>query len=78
MTQSRRASFIESCANTCSAAILSFVIAWAIYAALDGLASGWIALTTTIVLTAVSIGRNYIIRRIFEGRNNRVNRKEQR
>lgn len=65
MEQSKRASFMESLANTFSGFLLSIVVGYFVFPLFgmpQSLASSfWI----TVVFTVVSIGRNYIVRRVF-------------
>lgn len=65
MRQSRRASFIESVLNTLSAFCLSLVVCRYLLP-LFGYDTSWSdAGIITLVFTALSIVRNYIIRRLF-------------
>jgi len=69
MTQPRNHSLIESIANTGSGFIISvaigvFVFPMFGYSFRLGSVSG-----ITIVYTAVSVARNYVIRRLFNGAN---------
>lgn len=63
--QSRKASLLESLANTLSGFGLSIVVGYFVFPLFgmpQSLASSfWI----TVVFTVVSIGRNYIVRRVF-------------
>lgn len=65
MEQSKRASLIESLANTLSGFGLSLVVGYFVFPMFgmpQSLASSfWI----TVVFTVVSIGRNYIVKRVF-------------
>lgn len=65
MTQSPRASLIESCTNTFCATLLSLMISWGILSWLEHWTPFALAALTTAVMTVVSIARNYLIRRLF-------------
>jgi len=68
MNQSKLESFIESMMNTLSGFVISWM-AWAFVVAplfglpVDMTQSFWI----TVVFTFISLGRNYMVRRIFVG-----------
>lgn len=65
MEQSKRASLLESLANTFIGFVISIVVGYFVFPMFGmpkSLASSfWI----TVVFTVVSIGRNYIVRRVF-------------
>ena len=69
-TQSRRASFVEACANTFSAMLLSLTISWWLLTWLEGHDPFLLAAVTTAVMTVVSVIRNYLWRRFFERKKN--------
>ncbi len=63
--QSRKASLLESLANTLSGFGLSIVVGYFVFPLFgmpQSLASSFLI---TVVFTVVSIGRNYVIRRVF-------------
>lgn len=58
---------IESLANTASGFGISYVVGLVVYPILVGPISHTANLTVTCIFTALSIVRNYITRRVFEG-----------
>jgi len=67
-TQSRVDSLMESVTNTLIGFILSFAV-WALVAQLYGIPMSWRTnAEITAIFTVVSIVRQYVLRRIFDGR----------
>ena len=66
--QTKVDSFFESLTNTLIGFGLSFVV-WALVAASYGIPMNWATnLQITAIFTVVSIARQYILRRLFNGR----------
>lgn len=65
MTQSRLASFLESNFNTLSAFTISYLLGFLIYPAFGLAISPAQNLGVVSCFTVLSIGRNYLVRRLF-------------
>lgn len=65
MEQSKRASFMESLANTFSGFLLSIVVGYFVFPMFGMPQSLSSSFWITVVFTVVSIGRNYVVRRVF-------------
>lgn len=67
-SQTRVDSFMESVVNTTIGFVLSFVV-WGLVAWMYGIPMPWRTnLQITGIFTIVSVSRQYIIRRVFDGR----------
>jgi len=66
--QSRRHSFIESCANTAFGFIISIAASFAIFPLIGVQSNATQNVLAVVAFTIVSIIRNYLIRRIFNAR----------
>lgn len=65
MTQTKRGSFIESCANTAFGFIISVAASFIIFPALGVQSNATQNVLAVVAFTFVSIARNYIVRRAF-------------
>lgn len=68
MTQSRIDSLMESLTNTAIGFVVSLVT-WIVVARLYGIPMSWSTnLSITAIFTVVSVARQYVLRRLFNGR----------
>ena len=65
MSQSRRMSFIESCANTAVGFLISVAASFVIFPLLGMQSTAAQNVGAVVLFTFVSIARNYIVRRLF-------------
>ncbi|WP_041963444.1 DUF7220 family protein [Sulfurospirillum cavolei] len=65
MEQSKRASLLESLANTFSGFLLSIAVGYFVFPMFGMPQSLSSSFWITVVFTVVSIGRNYVVRRVF-------------
>jgi hypothetical protein len=63
--QSRRMSFIESCANTAFGFVISVAAAFIIFPLIGIQSTGVQNVLAVVLFTFVSIARNYVVRRVF-------------
>jgi membrane protein implicated in regulation of membrane protease activity len=63
--QSKKASFVESLANTASGFLFSFGISFVIYPVLGMGGNAGAYAMAGVIFTIVSIARNYFVRRVF-------------
>lgn len=68
MSQTRRGSLIESCANTAFGFIISVAASFIIFPLLGIQSNAVQNVAVVIAFTFVSIARNYIVRRLFNAR----------
>lgn len=66
--QTRKMSFLESCANTALGFAISVAASFVIFPALGVQSTPAQNIGAVIAFTFVSIARNYVVRRLFNGR----------
>lgn len=66
--QSKKHSLIESVSNTAVGFVISFAAQWVIYPLYGFEPTFLVNLQLVCIFTAISIGRNYVIRRAFNGK----------
>lgn len=68
MSQTRRGSFIESCANTAFGFAISVAASFVIFPLIGVQSNATQNVLAVVAFTFVSIARNYIVRRAFNAR----------
>jgi hypothetical protein len=68
MSQTRLGSLIEAWANTLFGFLLSIAASFIFFPLLGIQSNGWQNIGAVLLFTVLSIARNYIVRRYFDGR----------
>jgi len=63
--QSKRRSFIEACTNVCLGIVLAWGVTFAVFPAFGYAPTVMKSLWISLIFTAVSLVRSYVLRRLF-------------